>query len=95
MEMNLSIEVAPLGLSLDASVVFHPGDPAVTWGPAERWHEGEAAIVDIVTLQCEGNNAYFLLDSKYGDLIHDLLLDKAQDAYDQIAWEQAQQGPDE
>lgn len=95
MQMNLTIDVLGLGLTLDAVIDFTPGVPATTWGPSDRWDEGEAAIVDIVTLQCEGNNAYFLLDSKYGDLIHDLLLDKAQDAYDQIAWEEAQWEPDE
>ena len=95
MQMNLTIDVLALGLTLDANIVFTPGIPATTWGPSDRWHEGEAAIVDIVTLQYEGNNAYFLLDSKYGDLIHDLLLDKAQDAYDQIAWVKTRERPDE
>ena len=95
MQMNLSIDVLALGLTLDASIEFTPGVPATTWGAPERWHEGEAAHVEIVTLQCEGNNAYFLLDSKFEDTIRELLLDKAQDAYDQIAWEEAQWEPDE
>ena len=95
MQMNLTIDVLGLGLTLDAVIDFTPGVPATTWGPSDRWDEGEAAHVDIVTLQCEGNNAYFLLDSRFGDLIEDMLIDAAQDMYDAYAWEEAMQGTDE
>ena len=59
------VEFQAIGLSFEATLNLSRGRSATYYEPAEY------PEIEILTLTCEGNEAMFLLDSKFAEDIHE------------------------
>lgn len=73
----MKIEFCVKGLSLSAEVAVEPYVPAKTWGRPENCHPAEGGEIEFETLECNGKDAMFLLQSNFRDEIEMAALDVA------------------
>jgi hypothetical protein len=77
------VDINVLGLDLEATGYYTPGDPGRLSGPPEKCYPPEASEFEFHTLTCEGKDAMFLLDSTMDDDIHMAAIEAYESNYDE------------
>jgi len=73
----MKISFKAIGLSFEAEVTYTPITPGKFTGPPEDCYPDEGGDVEFETLECEGNDALFLLDSRVADDIYEAAMEAA------------------